>query len=445
MSVPGAAMPRRSGGSKPIEWFRRVAPKRGSGDREMVIVLRASAFDDECFPFPKQKLKQAFINICAPDFGIDRIMSNSSYPDLDELMCWPDGVRSLSKGTAHWVDFESSDSHCDIGGFAEAWNKDTRVQACCLMAICDRIVRQRCESDGGYLWSDGDLEKEVVGLSRIVEVAIREYGKAEADNNSGADDGEEASKLQTKAKAPAKPQQPPPATTPPPGAPAKPPAAPAKPQKLRTRPKPAKPPAAPAKPPPAAPAKPAKPQTCKASVGAKRASEEPSETASAKRAKGPPGRIPTTPPDVDPGPASGARHVPKSQLLDHTEELDVGARHVPKSQLKLRLAETLRMRLAARDEAEAHQMEPQQMLMPHQMVPQQMMMPQHQMAPQQMMTLTMAVPLNVMQQQFGDVPTTVMAPEQFGGVQQFGGVAPLVRGPIGQRPLDFTGGQQRTL
>ena len=196
VSVPGAATPRRSGGSKPIEWFRRVAPKRGSGDREMVIVLRASAFDDECFPFPKQKLKQPFVNICAPEFGIDRCISNSSYPDVEELMCWPEGVRSLSKGTATYVDFEGSDPPgCDIGGFAEAWNKDTRVQACCLMAICDRIVRQRCENEGGYLWSDGDLEKEVVGLSRIVEVAIREYDKAEADDNSGADDGEEASKL----------------------------------------------------------------------------------------------------------------------------------------------------------------------------------------------------------------------------------------------------------
>jgi len=109
VSVPGAAMPRRSGGSKPIEWFRRVAPKRGSGDREMVIVLRASAFDDECFPFPKQKLKQPFVNICAPEFGIDRCISNSSYPDVEELMCWPEGVRSLSKGTATYVDFEGSD------------------------------------------------------------------------------------------------------------------------------------------------------------------------------------------------------------------------------------------------------------------------------------------------------------------------------------------------
>ncbi len=248
----------------------------------MIIVLRASSFDDG-FPFPKQKLKQAFVDICQPDCGIERIMKDNAWPELDELMCWPDQIKKLSKGTASFIDFESSDSHSDIGGFAEAWNKDTRVQACCLMAICDRIVRQRCENEGGYLWSDRDLDGEAVGLSRIVEVAIREHGKAEADDNSGADDGEEASKLQTKAKAPAKPQQP--ATPPPPAL--------ARPQKLRTRPKPKQP----ATPAPAL----ARPQRCKASVGAKRAkSEEPSETASgAKRAK-------SEEPDVDPGPASGA-------------------------------------------------------------------------------------------------------------------------------------------
>ncbi len=62
----------------------------------MVIVLRASAFDDG-FPFPKQKLKQAFVDICQPDYGIERIMSNSEWPDPDELECRPDQIKKLSR------------------------------------------------------------------------------------------------------------------------------------------------------------------------------------------------------------------------------------------------------------------------------------------------------------------------------------------------------------
>ena len=142
------AMPRRQGAAitdrlPPIQWVRRLGPKRGSGDRELLVVVRHGCFEG-VLPFPPN-LEQAYVSVVQADLGIERqIREGENEFSAAELTEWPPIITRALATNGQYIEVEcdSTDDACGIGC---AGNSPSRAQACALATIIDRIVMQRQE------------------------------------------------------------------------------------------------------------------------------------------------------------------------------------------------------------------------------------------------------------------------------------------------------------